>query len=148
MPLEIRWLHDPDADEGFVGAALSSTMWHFHRDNGSYSADNVIAVDGVEQEGWPFPVPALITDLVVSMDDRFLYFSNWLHGDLRQYDISDPANPRLTGNSSSAASSAGARTATATSTAAHRCSSSRSTGAGSTSPTRCTPPGTTSSIPG
>jgi selenium-binding protein 1 len=42
-------------------------------------------------------VPGLITDLVVSMDDRFLYFSNWLHGDLRQYDISDPANPKLTG---------------------------------------------------
>ncbi|MET0769590.1 MAG: selenium-binding protein SBP56-related protein [Solirubrobacteraceae bacterium] len=97
VPLEVRWLHDPDADEGFVGAALSSTMWHFHRDNGAYTADNVIAVDGVEQEGWPFPVPGLITDLVVSMDDRFLYFSNWLHGDLRQYDISDPAHPRLTG---------------------------------------------------
>ena len=97
VPLEIRWLHDPDADQGFVGAALSSTMWHFHRDNGSYSAEKVIAVDGVEQEGWPFPVPGLITDLVVSMDDRFLYFSNWLHGDLRQYDISDPANPRETG---------------------------------------------------
>ena len=96
VPLEVRWLHDPDADEGFVGAALSSTMWHFHRDNGSYGADQVIAVDGVEHEGWPFPVPGLITDLVVSMDDRFLYFSNWLHGDLRQYDISDPANPRLT----------------------------------------------------
>ncbi len=97
MPLEIRWLHDPDADQGFVGAALSSTMWHFHRTNGSYGADQVIAVEGVEQEGWPFPVPGLITDLVVSMDDRFLYFSNWLHGDLRQYDISDPANPRETG---------------------------------------------------
>jgi selenium-binding protein 1 len=97
VPLEVRWLHDPDADEGFVGAALSSTMWHFHRDNGAYAADNVIAVESVEQEGWPFPVPGLITDLVVSMDDRFLYFSNWLHGDLRQYDISDPANPRLTG---------------------------------------------------
>jgi selenium-binding protein 1 len=97
VPLEVRWLHDPDADEGFVGAALSSTMWHFHRDNGSYAADQVIAVDGIEQEGWPFPVPGLITDLVVSMDDRFLYFSNWLHGDLRQYDISDPANPRLAG---------------------------------------------------
>jgi selenium-binding protein 1 len=97
VPLEVRWLHDPDADQGFVGAALSSTMWRFHRDNGAYSAEQVIAVDGVEQEGWPFPVPGLITDLVVSMDDRFLYFSNWLHGDLRQYDISDPANPRLTG---------------------------------------------------
>jgi methanethiol oxidase len=97
VPLEIRWLHDPDADQGYVGAALSSTMWHFHRDNGSYAADQVIAVDGVEQDGWPFPVPGLITDLVVSMDDRFLYFSNWLHGDLRQYDITDPANPRETG---------------------------------------------------
>jgi selenium-binding protein 1 len=96
VPLEIRWLHDPDADQGFVGAALSSTMWHFHRENGSYGADQVIAVDGVEQDGWPFPVPGLITDLVVSMDDRYLYFSNWLHGDLRQYDITDPANPRLT----------------------------------------------------
>ena len=97
VPLEVRWLHDPDADEGYVGAALSSTMWHFHRANGSYSADQVIAVDGVEQDGWPFPVPSVISDLVVSMDDRFLYFSNWLHGDLRQYDITDPANPRLTG---------------------------------------------------
>ena len=97
VPLEVRWLHDPDADQGFVGAALSSTMWHFHRDNGAYAADKVIAVDGVEHEGWPFPVPGLITDLVVSMDDRFLYFSNWLHGDLRQYDITDPTNPRLSG---------------------------------------------------
>jgi methanethiol oxidase len=97
VPLEIRWLHDPEAEKGFIGAALSSTMWHFHRENGSYAADTVIAVEGVEQEGWPFPVPGLITDLVVSMDDRFLYFSNWLHGDLRQYDISDPAHPRLTG---------------------------------------------------
>jgi selenium-binding protein 1 len=97
VPLEVRWLHDPEADQGYVGATLSSTIWHFHRDNGSYAAEKVIAVDGIEQEGWPFPVPGLITDLVLSMDDRFLYFSNWLHGDLRQYDISDPASPRLTG---------------------------------------------------
>jgi selenium-binding protein 1 len=57
----------------------------------------VISVDSVDLEGWPFPVPGLITDLVLSMDDRFLYFSDWLHGDLRQYDVSDPARPRLTG---------------------------------------------------
>ena len=97
LPFEVRWLHDPDADEGFVGAALSSTMWRFHRANGAYRAEPVIAVDGVEQPGWPFPVPGVMSDLVVSMDDRFLYFSNWLHGDLRQYDISDPAHPRETG---------------------------------------------------
>src|SRR3954447_12114873 len=99
VPLEVRWLHDPDADEGLVGAALSSTMWHFRRHNGSFTANQVIAIENAELEGWPLPggVPGLITDLLVSMDDRFLYFSNWLHGDLRQYDISDPATPRLTG---------------------------------------------------
>jgi methanethiol oxidase len=97
VPLEIRWLHDPEADEGYVGAALSSTMWHFERTDGVYRADQVIAVEGVEMEGWPFPVPGLITDLVVSMDDRFLYFSDWLHGDLRQYDITDRTHPKLTG---------------------------------------------------
>lgn len=97
IPLEVRWLHDPEAEEGFVGAALSSTMWHFHRENGAVAADQVVAVESVELEGWPFPVPALITDLLLSMDDRFLYFSNWLHGDLRQYDVSDPSDPKLTG---------------------------------------------------
>src|SRR5260370_19275577 len=31
------------------------------------------------------------------MDDKYLSLSNWLHGDIRQYDISDPSNPRLAG---------------------------------------------------
>lgn len=99
IPLEVRFHHEPSSTHGFVGAALSSTMWHWHKPDGSdqWTADKVIQVEGVEVEGWPFPVPGLITDLVLSMDDRFLYFSNWLHGDLRQYDISDPANPKLTG---------------------------------------------------
>src|SRR5215207_8721563 len=97
VPLEVRWMHDPDAEDGFVGAALSSTIWHWRRANGSWTADQVIGVDSVELDGWPFPVPGLITDLVLSMDDRFLYFSDWLHGDLRQYDVSDPANPKMTG---------------------------------------------------
>jgi selenium-binding protein 1 len=96
VPLEIRWLHDPDAEEGFVGAALSSVIWRFSK-NGSWQAEPVVATDAVELEGWPFPVPSLITDLLLSMDDQALYFSNWLHGDLRRYDVSDPANPRLTG---------------------------------------------------
>ncbi len=96
IPLEVRWLHDPESEQGFVGAALSSVIWRFHR-NGEWAADPVIPTESVELEGWPFPVPSLITDLLLSMDDRFLYFSNWLHGDLRQYDVSDPANPKLTG---------------------------------------------------
>jgi methanethiol oxidase len=98
VPLEIRWQHDPEADQGFVGAALSSTMWRFHRENGSYATERVVAVDPVELDGWPIPVPGLITDLVLSLDDEALYFSNWLHGDLRRYDVSDPSSPRLTGH--------------------------------------------------
>jgi methanethiol oxidase len=96
VPLEIRWLHDPDAEEGFVGAALSSAIWRFHK-NGSWQAGPVITTDAVELEGWPFPVPALITDLVLSMDDKALYFADWLHGDLRRYDVSNPTSPKLTG---------------------------------------------------
>jgi methanethiol oxidase len=97
VPLELRWLHNPDAEEGFVAAALSSVIWHFRRANGSWAADPVIELESVPLEGWPFPVPALITDQLVSMDDRFLYLANWLHGDVRQYDISDRRNPKLTG---------------------------------------------------
>jgi selenium-binding protein 1 len=97
VPLEIRFQHNPESTHAFVGAALSSTLWHCHRANGRWQADNIVAVPSVELEGWPIPVPGLITDLVLSMDDRYLYFSNWLHGDLRQYDVSDPAHPRLTG---------------------------------------------------
>ena len=97
IPLEVRFHHDPDSTHGFAGAALSSTMWHWHKSGDSWRADKVIEVEPVELEGWPFPVPGLITDLVLSLDDRWLYFSNWLHGDLRQYDVSDPAKPKLTG---------------------------------------------------
>jgi len=97
IPLEVRFHHNPEVGDGYVGAALSSAMWRFHQSNDQWKVDKVIQVEPVETEGWPFPVPGLITDLVMSLDDRWLYFSNWLHGDLRQYDISDPANPKLTG---------------------------------------------------
>lgn len=97
IPLEIRFHHNPDSAHGFVGAALSSSMWHFHKAEDRWRADKVIQVEPIETKGWPFPVPGLITDLVLSLDDRFLYFSNWLHGDIRQYDVSDPAHPKLTG---------------------------------------------------
>jgi selenium-binding protein 1 len=99
IPLEVRFHHDPDSVHGFVGAALSSTIWHWYKNENDdqWKADTVVAVESVETEGWPFPVPGLITDLVLSLDDKWLYFSNWLHGDLRQYDVSDPANPKLTG---------------------------------------------------
>ena len=37
--------HDPDAETGFVGAALSSTMWRFYKDGDAWAADKVIEVE-------------------------------------------------------------------------------------------------------
>ena len=42
-------------------------------------------------------VPPLVTDIDLSMDDRFLYVACWGTGELRQYDVSDPFAPTLTG---------------------------------------------------
>lgn len=42
-------------------------------------------------------ITGMITDILISMDDKYLYFNNWLHGDVRQYDITDPSKPKLVG---------------------------------------------------
>lgn len=97
IPLEVRFHHNPKSTHGYVGAALSSVMWHFFEEKGEWKAEKVIEVEGVKQKGWDFPVPGLISDLVLSLDDRWLYFSNWLQGDVRQYDVRDPHKPKLTG---------------------------------------------------
>jgi selenium-binding protein 1 len=43
-------------------------------------------------------VPPLVTDIDLSVDDKFLYVSCWGTGEFRQYDVSDPFHPRLTGS--------------------------------------------------
>ena len=42
-------------------------------------------------------MPPLVTDINLSLDDRFLYISCWGTGELLQYDVSDPFNPVLAG---------------------------------------------------
>ena len=43
-------------------------------------------------------VPPLITDINLSVDDRYLYVSCWGTGELKQYDVSDPFHPVQTGS--------------------------------------------------
>ena len=43
-------------------------------------------------------VPPLVTDINLSVDDQFLYVSCWGTGELKQYDVSDPAHPREVGS--------------------------------------------------
>ena len=97
LPLEVRFHHDPSSTHGFVGAALSSAVWHWFKEGDAWKVEKVIQVPPREVKGQDSPVPGLITDLVLSLDDRWLYFSDWLHGDIRQYDLSDPSKPRLAG---------------------------------------------------
>jgi selenium-binding protein 1 len=43
-------------------------------------------------------VPALITDIDLSVDDKFLYVSCWGTGELKQFDVTDPFHPVQTGS--------------------------------------------------
>lgn len=100
MPLEVRFLHEPSAEEGYVGCALSGNVFRFFKtkDN-KWTAEEVIRIKGKGVSGWAMPtLPALITDILISLDDRFLYISCWAFGEIRQYDISaSNSSPPLTG---------------------------------------------------
>ncbi|XP_073465261.1 methanethiol oxidase-like [Aquarana catesbeiana] len=99
VPLKIRFLHNPDAAQGFVGCALSASIFRFYiMADGKWAAEKVIQVPHKKVEGWALPeMPGFISDILISLDDRFLYFCNWVHGDIRQYDITDPCHPKLLG---------------------------------------------------
>ena len=43
-------------------------------------------------------MPPLLSDIDLSLDDRFLYASAWGTGEMRQYDASDPMAPKLAGS--------------------------------------------------
>ncbi len=98
IPLEVRGLHDPASNQGYFAATLSSNVFHWWKDDaGECQLEKVIDIPTIDVEGFPVPMPSLITDILISMDDRHVYFANWLHGDLRQYDITDRSNPKQTG---------------------------------------------------
>jgi selenium-binding protein 1 len=111
MVLELRPAHDPEASWGFVGVVvstqdLSASVWRWQRENGSWAVDKVLTIPAEPAEPDLLPpalkpfgaVPPLITDINLSVDDRQLYVSCWGTGELKQYDVSDPANPQETGS--------------------------------------------------
>jgi selenium-binding protein 1 len=111
MVLELRPAHNPTRPYGFVGVVvslkdLSASVWVWHRDNGSWGVKKVIEIPAEPAEPDQLPpllkgfkaVPPLVTDINLSLDDRFLYISCWGTGEFRQYDVSDPYNPKLTGS--------------------------------------------------
>jgi selenium-binding protein 1 len=112
MVLELRPAHDPAKTYGFAGVVtslkdLSSSVWLWHRDSrdGDFQIRKVIQIPAVPADPGLLPpllkgfgaVSPFVTDLNLSLDDRFLYVSCWATGELRQYDVTDPFSPVLTG---------------------------------------------------
>jgi selenium-binding protein 1 len=115
MVLELRPAHDPKKAYGFVGVVtsledLSASVWLWRREgsNGGsgWTAEKVITIPAEPAEAEDLPellkgfgaVPPLVTDINLTVDDTTLYVSCWGTGELKQYDVSDPANPVETGS--------------------------------------------------
>ena len=113
MVLELRPAHNPRHSYGFVGVVmslkdLSSSIWTWYRDEqtGTWATRKVIEIPAEPADPSVLPpllqgfkaVPPLVTDINLSLDDRFLYVSCWGTGELRQYEVSDPFEPRLVGS--------------------------------------------------
>jgi methanethiol oxidase len=115
MVLELRPAHDPARAYGFAGVVislkdLSASVWLWYLDGVNGGSDwkvkKVIEIPAEPASPDDLPpmlkgfgaVPPLVTDLNLSLDDRFLYVSCWGTGKLLQYDVSDPMAPKLIGS--------------------------------------------------
>ncbi|WP_277184532.1 selenium-binding family protein [Caballeronia sp. BR00000012568055] len=110
LVFELRPAHDPTKAYGFVNCVislkdLSSSIWTWYRDKDKWAVKKIIDIPAEPADASVLPpllqgfgaVPPLVSDIDLSMDDRFLYVSCWGTGDMLQYDVSDPFAPKLVG---------------------------------------------------
>jgi selenium-binding protein 1 len=111
MALELRPAHDPTKEYGFLGVVisvedLSASIWVWNRQGGEFQVQKIIDIPAEPADPDLLPpalkpfgaVPPLVTDIDLSVDDKFLYVSAWGTGELKQYDVSDPFHPVETGS--------------------------------------------------
>ena len=111
MALEIRPAHDPTREYGFLGVVVDTTnlegsIWTWYREGGKFHARKTATIPAEPADPALLPpllkgfgaVPPLISDIDLSLDDRFLYVACWGTGELRQYDVTDPMKPQLAGS--------------------------------------------------
>jgi selenium-binding protein 1 len=111
MVLVLCPAHDPRKAYGFVGVVvsledLSSSIWMWYLEGkngaGEWKVRKVIDIPAQPADPDVLPpllkgfkaVPPLVTATILSLDDRYLYVSCWGTGELIQYDVSDPFNPK------------------------------------------------------
>ena len=111
MALELRPAHNPTRAYGFLGVVvslkdLSASIWLWHRNGGNWAIQKIIDIPAEAADPAQLPpllqgfkaVPPLVSDINLSLDDRFLYVSCWGTGEFLQYDVSDPFHPKKTGS--------------------------------------------------
>lgn len=113
MVLELRPAHDPTKAYGFASVVvslkdLSASVWLWYRESGKNGSDSkwaikkVIEIPAEPADPAKLPpilqgfkaVPPFITDINLSVDDRYLYVSCWGTGEFIQYDVTDPFHPK------------------------------------------------------
>ncbi len=112
LVFELRPARNPTNAYGFAGVVislkdLSSSIWMWHKDgrdqNAEWKIRKVIEIPAEPTDPELLPpmlkgfgvVPPFITDINLSLDDKYLYVSCWGTGEFRQYDVSDPFHPKL-----------------------------------------------------
>lgn len=111
LVFELRPAHDPTKAHGFVNSVislkdLSASIWTWYREGDRWAARKVIDIPAEPADPARLPpmlkrfnaVPPLVTDIALSLDDRYLYVACWGTGELRRYDVSDPQHPELVGS--------------------------------------------------
>lgn len=86
-PLEVRWMHGPDARGGFINCGYGNSVWYWEDEDG----DGQIEFHRVVE----LPEGSSPADMRVSYDNRHLYVSLWGGGKVQQYGITDPMAPEL-----------------------------------------------------
>ena len=85
---------------------LSGSVFRWFLDGDKWKAEKVITIPAEPADADLLPpplkpfgaVPPLISDIDLSVDDKFLYIACWGIGDMKQYDVSDPAHPVQVGS--------------------------------------------------
>src|SRR5581483_2109624 len=111
LVFELRPARNPTKAYGFAGVVvslkdLSSSVWLWYKEGRGEAAWKIrkiieIPAEPAAPEQLPpvlksfGAVPPFITDINLSLDDRYLYVSCWGSGEFRQYDVSNPLQPRL-----------------------------------------------------
>ena len=99
------------ANTAFCGVVVDTTnlegsIWTWWREDGKFHIEKTATIPPEPASKELLPpllqgfgaVPPLVTDIDLSLDDRFLYVACWATGEMRQYDVSEPRKPKLAGS--------------------------------------------------